>query len=915
MKIVNFRQTSNMLSPYPPAIYPAICGRGLGGRLFLIVAFISSFASAQQISWTGSIDKISLFNKSNWLDEGTSQAFAGSMTSDVPINRDVYFGSAATIGTDKEVKGIFDAGTGFLKFKKTNIRTDYAGVTGFKSATSITLDSAIVLTGFVASPSVVLSGNSQLHLYESDAISAETKINIVGEDAWVYFHSLTAQQVIDRYAKQISIDGVASIPASNCRITQYYDGAVVIPHKSSIKALYLYSGANLTGVNKYFRVSYSTSYTGSIGVNGTNKAASFILKKGYMATISQNQNGSGNTKVYIAEDSDIIVNGKINGKNDTVQFVKVAPWRWITKKGTGGNFTDFNTGWYYNWGAATSSFTDKEYVPMQWGLFWPSFDTNVETLKTKPDITHFLAFNEPDGVEQANMTMDQILNSWPKLMLTGLRLGSPAFVRTDSLYKFMDKALAKGYRVDFMCMHSYEKRTGDNYVNTIYKPLWDKYQIPIWVTEFNYGASWNVTSNENMLTLYNGQKDFITKMNAAPFVERYALFAWSNPENKVDSLCYSFEKYLSSAPSKTVLSPRGIFYRDFESLPSRGNPLIYRAKISKAKKEYEALNVVTSYDNKCFSVMTRNNDGTSRRKIQISTNTAKLNTAFLGGDGTTTAAATESFLFSKIDENKYKLKVSNNCLVLSVRNDSVVVETESTTDKQVWELVPITGTVYVALKNVATGKFINPAANSMTIATLLLTVTSADITALKTAHWQITASSVCNCTDPTLGVFDMKVEPLIGNAPLTVTMTGAKLTKESKEAFYRWYNFQGTDTLVSTYFNEEFTYTNPGNYRIQVRGRDYASRITVKDFYIKVNAPSGFENTSSQGVSIYPNPIRNELNIKGIPEGQQLSIFDVQGRLILQNTFNGKSIKTEQLPAGFYVLKCEGFNPIKLLKK
>ncbi len=875
-----------------------------------------ALASAQQLSWTGNIDKISLFNSANWLDEGTSNPFNGILSSSVAINRDVYFDSSATIGTDKEVKGVFDAGTGFLKFKKTNIRTDYAGITGFKSATSITLDSAIVLTGYIASPLVELSGNSQLHLYESDAISADTKINIIGEDAWIYFHSLSAQQVIDKYAKQISIDGVASIPASNCRITQYYDGAVVIPHRASIRAMYLYSGANLTGTSKFFRVSYQTGT--NIGANNTNKAASMILKKGYMATISQNQNGSGNTKIYIAEDNDIIINGNINGKNDSVQFVRVSPWRWITKKGTGGNFTNLNSSWYYNWGSGTSSTTDKEYVPMQWGLYWPSFDANVETLKTKPDITHFLAFNEPDGKEQANMTMDQILNSWPKLMLTGLRLGSPAFVRTDSLYKFMDKALAKGYRVDYMCMHSYEKRTGDNYVNTIYKPLWDKYQIPIWVTEFAYGAPWNTTSNDNMLSYNNGNKDFIQKMDAAPFVERYALFSWDNPVLSTDSLFYSHEKYYNEASglnAKSVLSPRGIFYRDFESLPSRGNPLIYRAKISKAKKELATLAEASNYDNKCFSLMTRNTDGSSRRKIQISTNATKLNTAYIGGDGTTTTSSTESFLFSKIDENKYKLKVSNNCLVLSVRNDSLVVEAVSSTDKQIWELVPISGTVYVGMKNVATGKFINTATNTIAIGVLLNTISSTDITASRTAHWQVTASSICNCTDPSLGVFDMKVEPLVGNAPLKVTMTGTKLTKENKEAYYRWYNFQGTDTLVSTFYNDEYTYTKPGTYRIQVRGRDYVSRNTTKAFTITVNAASGINNTSNQTVSIYPNPVLNEMQIIGIAEGQQIAIYDAQGRMVLQELFNGKNIRTEFLPSGFYLLKCNEYMPVKLLKK
>lgn len=886
--------------------------RGLG--VVMILCINSILAPAQQISWTGSVDNTSLFNKSNWLDEATGQPFAGNLASGVPINRDVTFGPTAKIGKLKEAEGIYDVGMGFLNFTKSTVYTDYAGISGFKSLKTITLDSAIVLTGFVSAPSVVMKGNSQLHLYESDAISADTKINITGEDAWIYFHSLSPQQVIDRYTKQISIDGVTSIPASNCRITEYYDGAVLIPHRSSIKALYLYSGANLTGVSKYFRVSYSnSSVMGNIGANGTNKAASFILKKGYMATITQNQNGTGATKVYIAEDSDIVVNGKINGKNDTVNIVRVAPWRWISKKGIGGNFTDFKTGWYYNWGANSASTTDKEFVPMQWGTW--NVDVYSESLKTQPDVTHVLAFNEPDGVGQANMTMDQILNLWPKLMLTGLRLGSPAFVRTDSLYKFMDKALAKGYRVDFMCMHSYEKRSGDNYVNTIYKPLYDKYQIPIWVTEFNYGASWNTTANDNMLTMYNGQKDFITKMNAAPFIERFALFAWSNPVNMVDSLCYSFEKYLSSAPSKTVLSARGVYYRDFESLPSRGNPLIYRTKISKAKQAIINAAVAASYDNKCFSLMTRNTDGTSRRKIQISTNAAKLNTAYIGGDGTSNASTTESFLFTKIGDNKYKLKVSNNCLVLSVRNDSLVVEAEATTDKQIWEFVTITGTNYVEIKNVSTGKFINPLANNMAISTLITTVSSTDISNLKTAHWQVTSSSVCNCTDPTLGVFDMKVEPLTGDAPLTVTMKGAKLTKENKDAFYRWYNFQGADTLVSTFYEDAFTYTQPGNYRIQARGRDYASRITVKDYIITVKAPSAIDKVSDSGISIYPNPVVNEFRLLGISEGQKISLYDIRGRLTLETTYTGTRIETSQLASGFYILKCEGHTPIKLMKK
>ncbi|MEI7503936.1 MAG: glycosyl hydrolase, partial [Paludibacter sp.] len=702
------------------------------------------FLPAQQISWTGNTDKISLFNSSNWLDEATSSVFTGNIASAVPINRNVYFGANASIGTDKEVKGVFDTGTGILKFKKAKIRTDYSGVTGFKSANSIALDSAIVLTGTVSAPSVTLSGNSQLHLYESDAISSVTKINIVGENAWVYFHSLTPQQVIDKYSKQISIDGIAAIVGSNVRITEYYDGAVVIPHSYLIKPLYLYSGANLTGVSKFFRVSYSNSkINGNTGANNTNKAASFSLKKGYMASITQNQNGTGASKVYIAEDSDIIINGNINGKNDTVNIVRVAPWRWISKKGTGGNFTDFNPSWNYNWGAGTNSTVDKEFVPMQWGTW--NVDVYSESLKIQPDVTHVLGFNEPDGVGQANMTIDQILSYWPKLMLTGLRLGSPAYVKAANLDTFMMKALAKGYRVDYMCFHSYEKRTGDNYVNTIYKPFYDKYKIPIWVTEFNYGASWNVTANESMLSLYNGQKDFVTKMNAAPFIERYAVFAWSNPLNMVDSLCSSFEKYNSSDISKTVLSARGVFYRDFESMPSRGNPLIYRTKISIAKQLAAIVSNTVNYDLHNFSFVSRNTDGAYRRRIQISSSAAKMNTAFMGGISTASAPSNEVFFMTKTSGNIYKLKVNNNSLNLSVRNDSVVVEAESQSNNQLWEMVAITGTSYFGLKNVASGKFINPVANNIAVGTLLTMISSTDITLNKSAQWEPVVGA-----DPTL---------------------------------------------------------------------------------------------------------------------------------------------------------------------
>jgi frataxin-like iron-binding protein CyaY len=398
-------------------------------------------------------------------------------------------------------------------------------------------------------------------------------------------------------------------------------------------------------------------------------------------------------------------------------------------------------------------------------------------------------------------------------------------------------------------------------------------------------------------------------MNATPMIERYALFAFGNPVAPTDSFYCSFEK------TPKLLAANGIYYRDFEGIPSRGNPLIYSTKISKAKQAASELTTTVDYDNHCFSFLSRNNDGVSRRRMQISTTAGKLNTAFMGGVGTGSGSVNEIFIMNKVAGNTYKLKVNNNCLTLSVRNDSVVVENETNNNNQLWEMVAITGTNYFALKNSASGKYLNPLNNNISIGTLLTLVSSTDITLNKAAHWEPIASGTCNCADASLGVFDIKVEPLIGSAPLTVNLLGAKQTTENKDAFYRWYMFQGADTLMSNFYQDQITYTQPGNYRIKVRGRDYVSRITTKEYSITVNTPSAVENVSISELSIFPNPIGEAFQLKGIAEGKKVSLYDAQGRLALQTNFTGKSIKTNQLLSGFYILKCEGFAPLKLMKK
>jgi hypothetical protein len=720
---------------------------------FLLVSFGSI---AQSISWTGIYNNVSLFDARNWKDDTTGNALTTSLYSSQPIDRNVTFGATTNIGSTQAVEGYFNAGSGTIIFKKAKVQLDYTSISGFESTSSITLDSSIIMTGKIAAPSIIVKGKSELHLYENTPLSTNSVINLVGDEAWVFFHQLTPAQVTEKYVKQLKINGFAAIATSSIRIVEYYGGTVVIPQPPSFKAMYLYSGTNLTGTSKYFRVSYNAG--ANIGVNSTNTGASFILKRGYMACIAESENGSGSSKIYIAEDSDLIINNNLNGKNNTLKMIRVTPWRWLTKKGVGGgnHAENFYDNWFYNWGSGGTesvSYPNREFVPMQWGK-WGVID-KIDALKTQSDVTHLLGFNEPDHTDQSNMTVAECLANWPKLQEAGLRLGAPSLLDKTLLYEFMDSVVARGYRVDYFSLHNYGKITGTSYINNVVKPLYDKYKIPVWVTEYSFGANWNTDATDNALTYYNGTKDYTEKMDASPMVERYAIFTFKSVEVPTDSYFQLYESYLN------ILAPKGIAYRDFEALPSRGNPLIYRTKIAKAKKLAE----------------------------------------------------------SNIPD-----------------------------------------------------------------------------------------------TNPTIGVFKLKVSPTIGPAPHKISYSGTKLTTQNKAAFFKWSIIVNKDTTVSTNYNGDYTFAQPGEYLVKVLAKDLSTQSIATEFKITVTNPTAINELKNPSLNISPNPVFNEFQINGLENGRTLKIYNIDGKLMLEKIYCGKLIDISTLKAGLYMLRCEGLPILKILK-
>ncbi|MEV7085135.1 glycoside hydrolase family protein [Streptomyces sp. NPDC093085] len=194
---------------------------------------------------------------------------------------------------------------------------------------------------------------------------------------------------------------------------------------------------------------------------------------------------------------------------------------------------DVGASWYYGWASGTGGVTrpaGTEFVPMIWGA---GSVTDAELSQARQQGSQLLGFNEPDMAGQANMSVEQALDLWPRLQATGLRLGAPAVAYGGDtpggwLDRFMSGAAARGYRVDFIPLHWYGGDFGPaaaeqlrGYLQAVY----NRYHKPIWLTEY---ALIDFSSGTPRYPSEQQQVDFIRSSTAMlesqSYVERYSWF-------------------------------------------------------------------------------------------------------------------------------------------------------------------------------------------------------------------------------------------------------------------------------------------------------------------------------------------------------------------------------------------------------
>jgi hypothetical protein len=220
--------------------------------------------------------------------------------------------------------------------------------------------------------------------------------------------------------------------------------------------------------------------------------------------------------------------------------------------------------WYYNWTPSRKPDEAKvhaDFVPMIW--YGGNLKDDLEAAK-QSGAKELLAFNEPDDHSEANMSVSQAIRAWPKLMATGMRLGSPAPTTGNRwLDDFMAEVKTRNLRVDFLCLHWYGDITDKEPVERLHRYLQgyhDKYKLPIWLTEFS-GADFKY--HKRRTTVEDNARfarEAATMMEGLPYVERYAWYTTYEPANS------EFYGHVSLYDPKTKgLTAVGTAYRDVQA--------------------------------------------------------------------------------------------------------------------------------------------------------------------------------------------------------------------------------------------------------------------------------------------------------------------------------------------------------------
>lgn len=435
------------------------------------------------------------------------------------------------------------------------------------------------------STEVTLNTDVDYVITSTTPFTASGKVNITNTDhATLIIQNIRPSIVIsDHLRGHVFINGEQAVNGQNCQVKMYAQGAIIMPYGKDIKPLTVYSEQNFEGIAvNDFGLEHSGGFMNSLTDDKlNNQIRSFKLKRGYMVTFATGLNGWGYSRCFIADKEDLEIATLPAVFDGRISSYRVFQWYDAQKKGLASDTREnanglLGTSWCYDWATGFSHLPDRECIPHQIYVAWPSASACGSATYT----CHMKTNNEPgNSADDTPQSVETILNQWQDLMRTGLRLCSES--SHDGSWAHLDEFIAavdaRGWRCDILDLHCYWSGGFDNM-----KYYYEKYgNRPIWISEFVWGASWNnngIFATDRSFSTANQQKNLdamkgiLTSLNNSPYVERYAYW---NSEADCSKLLRG----------ESEMSLTGNYYRDMNS------GMAYR-------KEYEKIpNVVYSAPN------------------------------------------------------------------------------------------------------------------------------------------------------------------------------------------------------------------------------------------------------------------------------------------------------------------------------
>ncbi|MBO4662904.1 MAG: hypothetical protein J5663_00655 [Bacteroidaceae bacterium] len=386
-----------------------------------------------------------------------------------------------------------------------------------------------------------VSEKTNMHVLATENPLGDSKVSLLGDGAYLIFDNIRPSTVKSKYLKQVRIDGKTAIDGTNCRVAIYLQGAVVYPFTKDDIAMYAYSGELYSGTEYKLKLGKNDN----LG-NANNEISSFILKQGYMVCLSTVNDGSGYSRVYVADHGDKYIDVVPDLLKGRISRAYIRKWNWVSKKGwcsTEGNSAieaegkELGCTWFYTWSADRSSTIDMEYVPHKNHIYWPSW-SNID----RDDATAVLGYNEPEHSEQHSDDCGTTIDPWkacthqPEFMACGLRIGSPCPTDASWLKQFVKHCDDMAYRCDFVTFHAYwgtnEAANSDSWWSQL-EQIYKDTGRAIWLTEWNNGASWTTEGwpssySDKLAKQKNAIKYILSVLDNANFIERYSLYNWDS---------------------------------------------------------------------------------------------------------------------------------------------------------------------------------------------------------------------------------------------------------------------------------------------------------------------------------------------------------------------------------------------------